>query len=308
MIGAPSTVLVTGCSSGFGELTVKTLVKKGHRVFASMRAVHSRNAEPARRLREWAASRNLRLDIVEMDVTDEQSVQACVDGILAGVERLDVVVNNAGLGRDLDGAGEQRPPGELRPPQVPDPVGARGDGRAALPRRVDASPRGPGLASRACAARSRRISSTTNFVDRFSTLGLGADVPIATGSTSDSLLALKPDGTWVVLRVPYPLGFYARGLDGRIDDPNGGWKGRALYADYGENAVWHVEGGLGTRSKVVKFQIRPIRWRSRPAGLTNDQSGDSTPPTSGRSTDPRLLHDPTPSWNGYSSATCSTRS
>src|SRR5947207_11117273 len=98
MIGAPSTVLVTGCSSGFGELTVKTLVKKGHRVFASMRAVHSRNAEPARRLREWAASRNLRLDIVEMDVTDEQSVQACVDGILAGVERLDVVVNNAGLG------------------------------------------------------------------------------------------------------------------------------------------------------------------------------------------------------------------
>jgi NAD(P)-dependent dehydrogenase (short-subunit alcohol dehydrogenase family) len=98
MIGAPSTVLVTGCSSGFGELTVKTLVQKGHRVFASMRAVHSRNAEPARRLRDWAASRNLRLDIVEMDVSDGQSVQACVDGILTGVERLDVVVNNAGVG------------------------------------------------------------------------------------------------------------------------------------------------------------------------------------------------------------------
>jgi hypothetical protein len=96
-----------------------------------------------------------------------------------------------------------------------------------------------------------------NFVDRFDTLGLGKDVPIATGSTSDSLLALKPDGTWVVLRVPYPLGFFARGLDGRIDDPNGGWKGRGLYADYGENAVWHVEGGLGTRSKVVKMQLRP---------------------------------------------------
>jgi hypothetical protein len=96
-----------------------------------------------------------------------------------------------------------------------------------------------------------------NFVDRFNTLGLGNDVPIATGSTSDSLLALRPDHSWVVLRVPYPLGFYARGLDGRIDDPTGGWKGRALYADYGENAVWHVEGGLGTRSKVVKFQLRP---------------------------------------------------
>ena len=96
-----------------------------------------------------------------------------------------------------------------------------------------------------------------NFVDRFNTLGLGADVPVATGTTSDSLLALRPDGTWVVLRVPYPLGFFARGLDGRIDDPNGGWKGRAMYADYGENAIWHVEGGLGTRSKVVKFQLRP---------------------------------------------------
>ena len=96
-----------------------------------------------------------------------------------------------------------------------------------------------------------------NFVDRFNTLGLGTDVPIATGSTSDSLLALGPDGKWVVLRVPYPLGFFARGLDGRIDDPNGGWKGRALYADYGPNAVWHVEGGLGTKSAVVKFQMRP---------------------------------------------------
>ena len=96
-----------------------------------------------------------------------------------------------------------------------------------------------------------------NFVDRFNTLGLGANLPLANGTSSDSLLALQPDGSWVVLRVPYPLGFFSRGMDGRIDDPNGGWKGRALYADYGPNAVWHVEGGLGTRSAVVKFQMRP---------------------------------------------------
>jgi hypothetical protein len=96
-----------------------------------------------------------------------------------------------------------------------------------------------------------------NFVDRFNTLGLGANLPLANGTSSDSLLALQPDGTWVVLRVPYPLGFFSRGMDGRIDDPEGGWKGRALYADYGPNAVWHVEGGLGTRSAVVKFQMRP---------------------------------------------------
>jgi hypothetical protein len=96
-----------------------------------------------------------------------------------------------------------------------------------------------------------------NFVDKFDTLGLGPNVPLANGTNSDSLLALLPDGRWVTLRVPYPLGFFSRGMDGRIDDPNGGWKGRALYADYGQNAVWHIEGGKGTRSSLVKFQLRP---------------------------------------------------
>jgi hypothetical protein len=96
-----------------------------------------------------------------------------------------------------------------------------------------------------------------NFVDRHDTLGLGADVPLANGTTSDSLLVLRPDGSWLVLRVPYPLGFFSRGMDGRIDDPKAGWKGRGVYADYGPNAVWHVEGGLGTKSAVVKFQLRP---------------------------------------------------
>jgi hypothetical protein len=96
-----------------------------------------------------------------------------------------------------------------------------------------------------------------NFVDRFNTLGLGPNVPLANGTNSDSLLALQPDGRWLVLRVPYPLGFFSRGMDGRIDDPNGGWKGRALYADYGPNAVWHIEGGKGTRSSLIKFQLRP---------------------------------------------------
>ncbi len=97
-----------------------------------------------------------------------------------------------------------------------------------------------------------------NWVDQFDTLGLGANVPIATGSTSDSLLAFLPaEEEFVVLRVPYPLGFYSRGLDGRIDDPDAGWKGRGVWADYGTNAVWHMEGGKGTRGNLVKFQVRP---------------------------------------------------
>ena len=97
-----------------------------------------------------------------------------------------------------------------------------------------------------------------NWVDQFDTLGLGANVPIATGSTSDSLLAFLPDeAEFVVLRVPYPLGFYSRGMDGRIDDADAGWKGRGVWADYGTNAAWHIEGGKGARGNLVKFQVRP---------------------------------------------------
>ncbi len=59
------------------------------------------------------------------------------------------------------------------------------------------------------------------------------------------------------MRVPYPLGFYSRGLDGRIDDPTAGWKGSAVYADFGSIANWHMEGGKGSKSKIVKFQVRP---------------------------------------------------
>lgn len=96
------------------------------------------------------------------------------------------------------------------------------------------------------------------WVDQHDVSGFGQDTPIATGSNSDALLVLDPDsGDWTTLRVPYPLGFYHRGLDGRIDDPEGGWKGRALWANYGTHLIWHTEGGQGTLGKAVKFQIRP---------------------------------------------------
>ena len=97
-----------------------------------------------------------------------------------------------------------------------------------------------------------------SWVDQYNTLGLGANMPIANGSTSDSLLVLDPEsGEWTILRVPYPMAFYSRGLDGRIDDPDAGWKGRGLWANYGSNYIWHTEGGKGTRSKMVHFQLRP---------------------------------------------------
>jgi hypothetical protein len=99
-------------------------------------------------------------------------------------------------------------------------------------------------------------ASYYTWVDQFDTFGLGSNVPINTGNGSEGLLALK-DGKWVVLRVPYPNGYYAKWVDGRIDDPNTGWKGKGLWSTTGTRAPFHMEGGRGTTSKVVKFQLRP---------------------------------------------------
>lgn len=97
-----------------------------------------------------------------------------------------------------------------------------------------------------------------SWVDQHDVIGLGKGVPIMPGTTSDSLVAFLPDTEqFVTLRVPYPLGMFARGLDGRIDDPQVGWKGRAIWANYGGRETKHIEGGPGTNSKVVKFQLRP---------------------------------------------------
>ncbi len=94
------------------------------------------------------------------------------------------------------------------------------------------------------------------WVDQFNTLGLGNNTPIATGNESDGYLALK-DGKWVVLRVPYPMGVYSKWLDGRIDDPNGGWKGRGLWATTSTRTPFHMETGKGTPPIVMHFQLRP---------------------------------------------------
>jgi NAD(P)-dependent dehydrogenase (short-subunit alcohol dehydrogenase family) len=98
--GAPSTsrltALITGCSSGFGELIARTLAADGHRVYATMRGIQSRNATAAESLRQWAREQDLALDVLELDVTDDESVNAAVARALASAEGVDVVVNNAG--------------------------------------------------------------------------------------------------------------------------------------------------------------------------------------------------------------------
>jgi NAD(P)-dependent dehydrogenase (short-subunit alcohol dehydrogenase family) len=91
-------VLITGTSSGFGKLTAHTLAKQGHTVFASMRGASAKNAAPAAELRAWAEREGVKLHVVELDVTDQASVDAAVKQILSTAGHIDVVVNNAGYG------------------------------------------------------------------------------------------------------------------------------------------------------------------------------------------------------------------
>jgi hypothetical protein len=97
-----------------------------------------------------------------------------------------------------------------------------------------------------------------NWVDRMNTFGLGPNVSVVLGTGSDSLLLFKPETKeWFTVRVPYPMGLYTRDIDGRIDDPKTGWKGRGLWASTETRVIWHAEGGKGQVPQMVHFQIRP---------------------------------------------------
>ncbi|MFN8329460.1 MAG: SDR family oxidoreductase [Saprospiraceae bacterium] len=85
-------ILITGASGGFGKLTVLTLLQKGHQVAASMRDIHGKNKNVADELRKAGAK------IIEIDVTDDTSVNNGVQKAIADLDGLDVLINNAGLG------------------------------------------------------------------------------------------------------------------------------------------------------------------------------------------------------------------
>ena len=72
----------------------------------------------------------------------------------------------------------------------------------------------------------------------------------------EALLALVK-GEWVSMRIPYPLGFFSKNADGRIDDPKAGWKGRGFWTTSGTRANFHGEGGVDAYPKVFKVQMRP---------------------------------------------------
>jgi len=87
-------ILITGCSSGFGYDASKYLADKGHHVYATMRNSTSKNKKSADELREYASSKSLKIEVLDMDVTSDESVKEAV----AQISGVDVLINNAGVG------------------------------------------------------------------------------------------------------------------------------------------------------------------------------------------------------------------
>ena len=103
-------------------------------------------------------------------------------------------------------------------------------------------------------------TGTTDFpyflwVDQFNASGLGKDTVIVTGTASDAMFIFDPKKeTFSVFHLPYPLPYYTRGLDGRIDDAKAGWKGRGLWMTYSSYMPKFTETRKGS---VTHMQIRP---------------------------------------------------
>jgi NAD(P)-dependent dehydrogenase (short-subunit alcohol dehydrogenase family) len=89
-------VLITGSSTGFGRLFADTLARKGHTVFATMRDPGGRNAKNASEIRALAEKDSLPMSVLELDVTDDASVERAVNAAVAKAGRIDVAINNAG--------------------------------------------------------------------------------------------------------------------------------------------------------------------------------------------------------------------
>lgn len=97
-----------------------------------------------------------------------------------------------------------------------------------------------------------------SHVDRHNTMGQGKDVLVSGTVNSDSLQLFVPKTKkFHDIVVPYPMGFFSRSSQGRIDDPTTGWKGRGLWSNTSSYTPHHMEGGRGTLPKVIKVQMRP---------------------------------------------------
>ncbi len=90
-------ILITGTSTGFGRAAAETLAERGYRVFATMRDPQGRNAATAKALQSLAKTKGWKLEVLELDVSSDASVNEAVQEALDRAQRIDVVINNAGV-------------------------------------------------------------------------------------------------------------------------------------------------------------------------------------------------------------------
>jgi NAD(P)-dependent dehydrogenase (short-subunit alcohol dehydrogenase family) len=90
-------ILITGASTGFGRTAAETLAQRGYSVFATMRDIAGRNASISESLRSVAHRESWNLEVLDLDVTNEASVNHAVQQVLDRTGRIDVVINNAGV-------------------------------------------------------------------------------------------------------------------------------------------------------------------------------------------------------------------
>ncbi|HTS12430.1 MAG TPA: SDR family oxidoreductase [Candidatus Limnocylindrales bacterium] len=90
--------LITGASTGFGRLIAETMARNGYTVFATMRGLAGKNAQAAAELRDLASRESVDLHPLELDVTQEDSVNRAVAAAVEKAGRIDIVINNAGYG------------------------------------------------------------------------------------------------------------------------------------------------------------------------------------------------------------------
>jgi NADP-dependent 3-hydroxy acid dehydrogenase YdfG len=90
-------ILITGSSTGFGRNAAETLAERGYTVFATMRDSSGRNASTSEALRSLAGRKGWNLEVLDMDVTNENSVNWAVQQALDRAGHIDVVINNAGV-------------------------------------------------------------------------------------------------------------------------------------------------------------------------------------------------------------------
>ncbi|MFK3651345.1 SDR family oxidoreductase [Lysobacter enzymogenes] len=124
-------ILITGASSGFGALTARALADAGHIVYAGIRATQTRNAPAVKDAEDYAATHNVALRTVELDVSSQQSVDRAVSTLIDAHGHIDVLVQNAG--HMVTGPSEAFTPEQMAALYDVNVLGAQRLNRAALP-------------------------------------------------------------------------------------------------------------------------------------------------------------------------------